>query len=234
MELLVVENVHRVYEGAQGGVAALRGIDFSASGGDFLAVRGPSGCGKSTLLHIVGAMDRPTQGTVCLRGQQLSRLSLEELARLRRRRIGFVFQAFNLLPTMTVEENVMLPLLLDNVRPADSRRRAVALLDRVGLADRAGHFPAQLSGGEMQRVAVARAVVANPDLLLADEPTGSLDSENGRRVMDLLAELNRELGLTILLATHSAEAARYARRTLLLRDGHLERIEGHEELRSPV
>lgn len=234
MDLLVVENVHRVYDGAQGGVAALRGVSFSADAGDFLAVRGPSGCGKSTLLHIVGAMDRPTQGMVTLRGQELSRLSLDELARLRRRRIGFVFQAFNLLPTMTVAENVMLPLLLDDGRPAAARRRAGELLERVGLAHRTAHFPSQLSGGEMQRVAVARAVVAQPDLLLADEPTGSLDTENGRRVMDLLAELNHQLGLTILLATHSLEAARYARRTLFLRDGHLERIEGHEELRASV
>jgi putative ABC transport system ATP-binding protein len=231
---LVVEDLHKVYDGAEGGIAALRGVSFTVSRGDFVAIRGPSGCGKSTLLHIAGAMDRPTQGSVRLKGRPLDALSLEELAQLRRRHVGFVFQQYNLLPTLSVAENVALPLLLDRASESAAMDRAKHLLDQVGLAHRLTHFPAQLSGGEMQRVAIARAIAAGPDLLLADEPTGSLDSENGRRVMELLADLNRRLRLTVLLATHSAEAARFARRTLHLRDGRLDRVEDHEELSEPV
>lgn len=222
MALLFVDNVHKVYPGSRGGVAALGGVSFSVDRGDWLAVRGPSGCGKSTLLHLVGAMDRPTQGSIHLRGQNLARLGLDDLAQVRRRQIGFVFQSFNLFPTLSVLENVMLPLVLDGRDRPAACRRADDLLSQVGLAERASHFPAQLSGGEMQRVAVARAVAAGPDLLLADEPTGSLDTENGRRVLELMAEVHRSEGTAILLATHSAEAAAFASRTLFLRDGRIE------------
>jgi len=198
----------------------LRGVSFDAEAGDFIALMGPSGCGKSTLLHVVGGMDRPTKGCVSLSGVALDSLTEEALARLRRKKIGFVFQFFNLLPTLTVAENVALPLMLDGSRYSGERAREI--LDRVGLAERAAHFPAELSGGEMQRAAVARAIVTRPDLILADEPTGNLDTDNGTQVMNLLAELNGELGLTIILATHSIEAARYARRTLSMRDGLIE------------
>lgn len=221
MTLLVIDDVHKVYAGVQGGVSALRGVSFCVEPGDWLAIRGPSGCGKSTLLHLVGAMDRPTQGHIRLRNQNLSALAPEELAQVRRRQIGFVFQAFNLFPTLSVLENVMLPLLLDGQARRAAQNRADGLLEQVGLAHRATHFPAQLSGGEMQRVAVARAVAARPDLLLADEPTGSLDTENGQRVLELLAEVHRTQGAAILLATHSAEAAAFASRTLFLRDGRV-------------
>ncbi len=234
MNLLAVDDLHKVYEGVRGGVAALRGVSFTVPAGDFVAVRGPSGCGKSTLLHIIGAMDRPTRGSVRLNDRELGSLGLEDLARLRRRRIGFVFQSFNLLPTLSVCENVMLPLLLDGVAEPAAKARAASLLEQLGLTGRAGHFPAQLSAGEMQRVAAVRAVAAEPDLLLADEPTGNLDSENGRRVMELLADLNRRLRLTVVLATHSAEAAAYAKRTLHLRDGRLERVTEDEGLSAPV
>lgn len=234
MSLLVVEDVHKVYTAASGVVTALRGVSFSVARGDFLAVRGPSGCGKSTLLHLLGAMDRPTSGRVQFAGRDLGTLGLDELARLRRRQVGFVFQSFNLLPTLTVRENVMLPLTLDGAAERAACRRAAFLLEQVGLADRAEHFPAQLSGGEMQRVAVLRAVAAEPDLLLADEPTGNLDSENGRRVMELLTEMNQRLSLTVILATHSAEAARYAARILYLRDGRIERIACHERVSETV
>ena len=203
-------------------MAALRGVSFEAETGDFIALMGPSGCGKSTLLHIVGGMDRPTHGRVSLGGIALDSLDEETLARLRRKKIGFVFQFFNLLPTLTVAENVALPLMLDGARQSQTSERAREMLGRVGLADRAAHFPAELSGGELQRAAVARAVITRPDLILADEPTGNLDTDNGTQVMNLLAELNRELGLTIILATHSVEAARYARRTLRMRDGLIE------------
>ncbi|MCI0485621.1 MAG: ABC transporter ATP-binding protein [Blastocatellia bacterium] len=211
-------------------MAALKGVSLSAEAGDFIALMGPSGCGKSTLLHLLGGMDHPTRGSVVLDGVALDSLSQEELARLRRRSVGFVFQFFNLLPTLTVSENVALPLMLDGASAAYGRERASDLLDRVGLGARAAHFPAELSGGEMQRAAVARAIIAEPRLVLADEPTGNLDSENGRQVMNLLADLNRTLGVTIILATHSEEAASYARRVLRLRDGTIERITEHEDV----
>jgi len=220
LPILIVNSVYRTYDGGGRAVAALRGVSFEAETGDFIALMGPSGCGKSTLLHIVGGMDRPTNGRISLDGIALDSLTEEALARLRRKKIGFVFQFFNLLPTLTVAENVALPLMLDGARHSSEPARE--MLGRVGLADRAAHFPAELSGGEMQRAAVARAVVTRPDLILADEPTGNLDTDNGNQVMNLLAELNRELGLTIILATHSSEAARYARRTLRMRDGLIE------------
>jgi len=219
LPILVVNNVERIYDGGGRAVAALRGVSFEAESGDFIALTGPSGCGKSTLLHIVGAMDHPTRGRVTISGVSLDSLNEEALARLRRRRIGFVFQFFNLLPTLTVEENVALPLMLDGAGLTRARGLTREILGRVGLADRMAHFPAQLSGGEMQRAAVARAVITHPDLILADEPTGNLDSDNGTEVMRLLAELNRELGLTIILATHSSDAARYAKRAIRMHDG---------------
>ncbi len=222
MPTLSVQDVERLYEGGESGVAALRGVSFEVEAGEFVALMGPSGCGKSTLLHLVGGMDRPTSGRVILDGLDLGKLGEEELARLRRKRIGFVFQFFNLLPTLTVAENVALPLLLDGADDRATRERAAELLARVGLSKRVKHFPAELSGGEMQRTALARAVIAKPGLLLADEPTGNLDSENGNGIMSLLSDLNRELGLTIIVATHSDETASYAARTIRLRDGLIE------------
>jgi putative ABC transport system ATP-binding protein len=224
LPILTVDNVEKVYDGGARGVSALRGVSFESEAGDFIALMGPSGCGKSTLLHLLGGVDRPTRGRVVLDGAELSALDEEEAARVRRKKIGFVFQFFNLLPTLTVKENVALPLLLDGAGEREAGRRAVELLDRVGLGARAAHFSAELSGGEMQRVAVARAIIARPKLVLADEPTGNLDSENGEQVMDLLADLNSELGITIILATHSEEAARYAKRTIRMRDGLIEAI----------
>lgn len=219
MAILVVDSVEKIYDGGLRPVAALRGVSFEAAAGEFTALMGPSGCGKSTLLHLIGGMDFPSRGVVLLDGVALNELGEEALARVRRTKIGFVFQFFNLLPTLTVAENVALPLLLDGASENKSRDRVNALLDRVGLAARATHFPAQLSGGEMQRAAVVRAIIAEPKLVLADEPTGNLDTENGTQVIRLLADLNRELGVTVLLATHSDEAARYASRTIRMRDG---------------
>ena len=222
MPALSVKEVEKTYSSDQQAVAALRGISFEISRGSFVALRGPSGCGKSTLLHLVGGMDQPTRGSIFVGDANLAALNDDELAKFRRRRIGFVFQFFNLLPTLTVRENVKLPLLLDGSGDKESSRRADEFLNRVGLAPRASHFPAALSGGEMQRAAVARAVIARPELLIADEPTGNLDSESGLRVMELLQELNRDIGVTILLATHSEEAARYAGRVICMRDGLIE------------
>lgn len=223
MAILIVDNIEKVYEGGRGGVSALRGVSFEAAAGDFIALMGPSGCGKSSLLHILGGMDRPTRGRVLLGDVALDSLTEEKLAHLRRKRIGFVFQFFNLLPTLTVAENVSLPLMLDGAGERLSRDRTKRLLERVGLSARANHYPAELSGGEMQRAAVARAIIAEPQLILADEPTGNLDTGNGEQVMRLLAELNRETGVTIILATHSEEAALHTRRVIHMRDGLIER-----------
>jgi putative ABC transport system ATP-binding protein len=222
LPLLVVENVEKVYGEDPQRVAAVRGVSFTAAIGEFIALKGPSGCGKSTLLHLMGGMDKPTSGTIALDGMALDRLGEDDLVRVRRRRIGFVFQFFNLLPTLSVLENVALPMLLDGATEDEARARAMRLLDRVGIGGRAQHFPAALSGGEMQRAAVARAVINQPALLLADEPTGNLDSANGRQVMEVLEEMNRELSVAIVLATHSEDAARYARRVISMRDGTVE------------
>lgn len=220
--LVSVQHVEKRYPTGQRSVAALRDVSLNVRSGEFVVLMGPSGCGKSTLLHLIGGMDRPTRGRILVGGTELATLGEPALARFRRQRVGFVFQFFNLLPTLTVLENVALPLMLDGVGDAEAQDRALTLLERVGLRDRATHSPAELSGGEMQRVAVARAVASTPALILADEPTGSLDSENGHHVMDLLRDLNRELGLTILLATHNDEAAQYAGRIIRIRDGMIE------------
>ena len=226
MPILVVDEVQKIYAGGRGGVAALRRVSFTVEAGEFIALMGPSGCGKSSLLHIVGGMDRATSGRVALNDVSFASLNEEALARLRRRQIGFVFQFFNLLPTLTVMENLALPLMLDGASDRQTGERAKALLERVGLSDRAGHYPAELSGGEMQRTALARAIITRPQLVLADEPTGNLDSENGHQVMQLLAELNRETGVTIILATHASESAEYARRIIRMRDGVIDSDNG--------
>jgi len=226
LPILVVDEVQKIYAGGRGGVAALRRVSFTVEAGEFIALMGPSGCGKSSLLHIVGGMDRATSGRVALNDVSFASLNEEALARLRRRQIGFVFQFFNLLPTLTVMENLALPLMLDGASDRQTGERAKALLERVGLSDRAGHYPAELSGGEMQRTALARAIITRPQLVLADEPTGNLDSENGHQVMQLLAELNRETGVTIILATHASESAEYARRIIRMRDGVIDSDNG--------
>jgi len=212
-------------------VEALRGISLQLESGEFVAVMGPSGCGKSTLLHLCGAMDRPTLGSLLIEGQAIQDLSDDRLTRLRRTRIGFVFQFFNLLPTLNLLENVSLPLLLDGADGQQSDQQARRLLQQVGLADRLNHYPQQLSGGEMQRAAIARAVVHRPALLIADEPTGNLDSESGRNILALLAELNQETNVSILLATHSSEAASAADRILHVKDGLVQRIQVKERVR---
>jgi ABC-type lipoprotein export system ATPase subunit len=229
--LLTAENVHRIYRVGDTQVQAVAGVSLELDHGDFVALVGPSGCGKSTLLHLCGAMDRPSSGTVRLESAILDQLEDDELTRIRRVRVGFVFQFFNLLPTLTLIENVELPLLLSGQRAAAAEPAARALLGRVGLGSRLGHYPAQLSGGELQRGAIARALIHRPALVIADEPTGNLDSDNGRRVLDLLAELNRETGVTMLLATHAPEIAAAARRELRMRDG---RIESERAAGAPV
>jgi putative ABC transport system ATP-binding protein len=221
--ILDADEIRKTYSGGESPVEAVRGVSLKLAEGEFAAIMGPSGCGKSTLLHLCGAMDRPTVGQLTIEGANVNEMSDDELTRLRRERIGFVFQFFNLLPTLTVGENIELPLLLAGGDADEARRRAEYLVERVGLEHRLGHYPQQLSGGEMQRAAIARAVIHQPALLIADEPTGNLDSDNGDRVLGLLAELNRELRLTILMATHSDETASAADRVIHMRDGAIER-----------
>lgn len=210
--MIKLEGVEKYY----GSSHVLKGVDLGVAKGEFVAVTGSSGSGKSTLLNIIGGMDRPDAGTVFVEGNEISSYSDEELTRYRRKKIGFVFQFFNLLPNITVIENVRIPLLLNNIR---DEKKAYALVKRVGLEDKEKSYPHQLSGGEQQRVAIARALVLDPEVLLADEPTGSLDSRTGQAIMELVLQLREETAKTILLVTHEEYVSRYASRTVKIRDG---------------
>jgi len=214
-------DVSKVYDGAGARVAALASVSLAITPGEFVALMGPSGCGKSTLLHLVAGVDLPTSGEVWVDGQAIPRLSDRALSQFRRDRVGIVYQFYNLLPTMSAWENVALPALLRGVSARVARERAEERLRQVGMLQRKDHWPHELSGGEMQRVAIGRALVNGPSILLADEPTGNLDSKAGREVLELLARLNAERSVTILLATHSQEAAAFARRVIHLRDGSI-------------
>lgn len=205
-------------------VAALRGVSIEMKPGDFTAIMGPSGCGKSTLLQLCGAMDRADSGSLHLDGRDIANLNDTALTKLRRERIGFVFQFFNLLPTLSVLENIAMPLLLARQPEKISFEKARALAARVGIEHRLGHMPAQISGGEAQRAALARAVIHEPALLIADEPTGSLDSTNGQLILELFQELNRDLGIAILMATHDASVAAAAKLIIRMKDGVSEEI----------
>lgn len=197
----------------------LRSVSFQLARGERLALTGPSGSGKTTLLNCLGGVDRPDSGSIALHGDALEQLSSDELARIRRRRVGTIFQFFHLLPTLTAAENIEFPLQLNGVSVVDRRLRVNELLERVGLMPRSHALPSQLSGGEMQRVAIARALVHRPDLILADEPTGNLDSANGDKILRLLEELSDETGTALILVTHSVEAARICHRVIQMRDG---------------
>ena len=219
MAVLRTNNLHKQYQLGEVGINALSGIDFAVDSGEFVAIMGPSGSGKSTLLHLLGGLDTPSEGQILLSDQVFSDLPDREMTITRRRRIGFVFQFFNLLPTLTAEENISLPLMIDGQQPEKFQGRIDRLLFLVGLEDRRDHKPDQLSGGEQQRVALARALVTEPEILLADEPTGNLDSKAGARVMSLLRRSSDELGQTVVVVTHDPRAAAYADRVVYLRDG---------------
>jgi len=219
--MLELQEITKVYQLGKVSVPALRGVSFRVERGEIVAIMGPSGSGKSTLLNILGCLDLPTQGRYILDGVDVSRLSGNALATIRNRKIGFVFQQFNLLGRATALRNVELPLLYAGVE-RDRRKRALAALEAVGLADRVHHRPLEMSGGEQQRVAIARAIVNDPAIILADEPTGNLDSKTGSVIMQLLLELNRTRGLTLVLVTHDPTIGAMAQRILRLRDGQLE------------
>ena len=218
--MIEIENLYKVFRTEEVETVALNGVSMSVSDGEFVAVMGPSGCGKSTLLNILGLLDNPTDGRYRLACEEVGSLRERQRTRIRRGRIGFVFQSFNLIDELNVEENVELPLRYLGVPARERRQRVTEMLRRMGISHRAQHYPQQLSGGQQQRVAIARAVIGRPQLILADEPTGNLDSRNGIEVMELLSELNRE-GTTIVMVTHSQRDAAYAQRTVNLFDGQI-------------
>jgi len=218
-----LENVYKIYDLGEIQVQALRGVSLEVRAGEFVAIMGPSGSGKSTVMNILGCLDRPTKGRYFLDGVDVSGMSKDELAHIRNKKLGFVFQQFNLLARTSALENVELPTVYAGIAPAERTKRAMESLTRVGLGERAGHHPSQLSGGQQQRVAIARGLVNRPSILLADEPTGNLDSRTSIEIMEILQTLNHQEGLTIVLVTHEPDIAQYCKRTVEFRDGKLKR-----------
>jgi putative ABC transport system ATP-binding protein len=221
MPVLEAKSVKKEYKLGQHVVNALTGVNFLVEEGEFVAIMGPSGSGKSTLLHLLGGLDSPTDGNITLAGQSLAKLSEHKTTLVRRHNVGFVFQFFNLLPTLTAEENVLLPVIIDGKNPRKYKERLSNILDLVGLLDRRKHKPDQLSGGEQQRVAIARALITEPAIMLADEPTGNLDTKTGTAIMELLRRSCNELNQTVIVVTHDPKAAAYANRIIFLRDGDI-------------
>lgn len=219
--LIETKGITKVYKMGKTEVHALRGVDLAIEEQEYVAIMGPSGSGKSTLMHILGCLDTPTSGTYLLGGMETQNLSEEDLAGIRNREVGFVFQTFNLLPRLRTSENVELPLIYSPVKPRERRKRALEILERVGLSERARHRPTELSGGERQRVAIARALIGNPRVIFADEPTGNLDTKTGKEIMALFASLHKE-GRTLIIVTHDPEVSNYTDRILKIRDGRLE------------
>ncbi|MHC4607165.1 MAG: ABC transporter ATP-binding protein [Planctomycetota bacterium] len=217
-----VENLHKSYVLGPVAVPALRGVDFSVNKGEFVAIMGPSGCGKTTLLNLIGALDLPSRGNIYIEDVDLLSLSENRLADLRRDRIGFVFQFYNLIPTLTARENVEIPLQFQGASRRRRKEQSLILLERVGLKDRAEHKPSELSGGEQQRVAIARALINQPTLVLLDEPTGDLDTTTGREIMELLKNLNESESVTLVVASHDPSVAKASSRVVQIRDGKIE------------
>jgi putative ABC transport system ATP-binding protein len=221
MKLLEAKDLSKLYSLGEHAVEALKGVDFSVRKGEFVAIMGPSGSGKSTLMHLLGGLDTPTDGDIYLSDQALSKLNKKQITLSRRKNVGFVFQFFNLMPTLSAEENIMLPILIDGKNPKKHQDRLDQLLELIGLSDRRDHRPDQLSGGEQQRVAVGRALISNPVILLADEPTGNLDSKTGQEIMQLLRRSCEEFNQTVVVVSHDPGAAAYADRVVFLKDGKI-------------
>lgn len=221
--MIELKNINKVFHGGEDTIA-LKDVNLSIKPGEFVAIMGPSGSGKSTLMNIIGLLDSPSTGEYKLEGHDASRLSDKAQAKMRREKIGFVFQSFNLIPRMSLQQNVELPMIYDRVKPAKRHQRAVAVLKKVGLGDRANYRVNQISGGQLQRAAIARALVNQPSLILADEPTGNLDSKTGQVIMQLLADLNRN-GVTVIIVTHDLNIARFAKRLVHVKDGRIESAE---------
>ncbi len=223
MEVVKIENVARIYKIGKVETQALRGVSLSIENGEFTALVGPSGSGKTTLLQMIGCLDQPTSGRVFINNKDVTSLNRNQRADMRRGTIGFIFQFFALIPTLTAYENVEMPLLLNGHTPKERKERVMELLKAVDLADRANNRPDQLSGGQQQRVAVARALASKPTLILADEPTANLDTTNGKQVMEIMQRLNKETGVTFVFATHDPRVISYAKRVVTLRDGVIEK-----------
>lgn len=219
MAIIEVKNLTKIYGSGDTQVTALDSVNISIEEGQFVAVMGPSGCGKSTLLHLIGGLDRPSDGTICIEGKDISKMSDKTLTEMRRRKMGFVFQFFNLLPVLDAVENTALPLILDGVKPAEARSKAREWLAQNKLEDRGSHRPNELSGGQQQRVAIARAMVSDPLIVLADEPTGNLDSRSGDEIASSLRKVVSVWGRTVLMVTHDPRIAAYADRIIFLKDG---------------
>ena len=216
-------DVRKVYRQGNNEIIALDGVSLDIAKGEFAVIMGPSGSGKSTLLHLIGGLDRPTSGELLVDQRLVGQMADDQVTLFRRTRIGFIFQFFNLLPTLTALENVTLPFVLDGRSKEEAKQRATTLLDKVGLENRKDHLPEEMSGGEIQRIAVARALAFDPPILLADEPTGNLDSKTGESILSLLRQINRDAGCTVVMVTHSQEAAGYGDRTIFFRDGKVEK-----------
>ncbi len=221
MNIIELKDVKKIYDLGKIKVNAVRGISMSVKKGDFIAIFGPSGSGKSTLMHLIGLLDKPTEGKILFKGNDVSKFSENKLAEIRRKHIGFVFQSYNLLKNLDALENVMLPMLLDGMEREEAKKRAIELIKNVGLEKRLRHKPNELSGGEQQRIGIARALANDPEILLADEPTGNLDSKSGEHVMELFEKLNEEEGKTIVVVTHDPEWKDYVKKIVRIKDGKL-------------
>jgi len=226
-KIISLTNIRKIYGTGESAYEALKGITLHINVGEMVAIMGPSGSGKSTLMNILGLLDTPTSGQYLIDGHDAKRLNDDQMSELRNRTVGFIFQSFNLLPRITVLENVERPMVYGGIAASKRRERALAGLKKVGLSDKASRFPTQLSGGQIQRVAVARALIMNPAIILADEPTGNLDSVTSNQVMELLRQINKQ-GNTVILVTHSNEIASYAKRTVIIRDGVISEDKNHE------
>lgn len=230
MSIISTQNLTKIFGSGPTAITALDQVNLSINNGEFVAIMGPSGCGKSTLLHLMGGLDRPTSGKVIIEGTPIDEMKDDQLTELRRRKIGFVFQFFNLIPVLNALENAALPITLDGVKPAEAQKKAGEWLERFGLSDRRASRPDQLSGGQQQRVAIARALAAEPSLILADEPTGNLDTRSGDEIAGLLREVAKQYGRTVIMVTHDPRIAAYADRIIFLKDGKVvdeTRLESH-------